>query len=272
MQYVGVAPPPEQWAVAPGAPEPATAASSASQAAPAPSPAPAPQVATAPGTPTVTPGISQSAALVPVGTIKRIAYRGGTGQNVVAGSFTREGTNAWVESNSSGRTFRFISRYRDRQGRSCCSNSSRDIQLWIDFTRRKWFFRQSVAEDWKGGMDIVATVSDATIPGVTRAIDQDADRAGQDYVGYNMANLQADFCQQSCIDDRQCRAWTYVRPRHSGTAGALLPQEAGAGLDAGQLLHLRGRASIAACDACAPRCRAGLLPKPTAIACARSMH
>ena len=60
------------------------------------------------------------------------------------------------------------------------------------------------------------TVGDATTPSVTRAIDQDADRVGEDYVGYNMANLQPDFCQQSCIDDRQCRAWTYVRP---GTQG-----------------------------------------------------
>jgi TPR repeat protein len=233
MQYVGVAPPPEQWAVAPGAPEPATAtaASPASQAPPAAAPAPAaprppapqpaaappapPQVVTAPDTPTVTPGTSQSAALVPVATIKRIAYRGGTGQNVVAGSFTREGNNVWVESNSSGRAFRFIS-VTETDKEILLLDSSRDMQLWIDFTQRKWFFRQSIADGWRGGTDILATVSDATTPGVTRAIDQDADRVGEDYVGYNMANLQPDFCQQSCIDDRQCRAWTYVRP---GTQG-----------------------------------------------------
>ena len=52
---------------------------------------------------------SPGATLVPVGTIKRIAYRGGSGQNVIAGAFTREGSNAWVESNSSGRSFRYAS-------------------------------------------------------------------------------------------------------------------------------------------------------------------
>ena len=195
MQYVGVAPPPAQWAVAPDAPDPVTAT--------AVSPA-APREATAP-----------SAPLMPIDTIKRIAWRT-SGQTVIAGAFTRDAGNVWIETNSSGRTFKFASTAEtDRE--ILLLDSSRDIYLRLDLAARKWFLRRGAGGNWSGGVDILSTSAEGPdAPGVNRALDENADRAGPDYVNFPVTNLQAEFCQQSCIDDAQCRAFVYVRPGVQG--------------------------------------------------------
>ena len=225
MQYVGVAPPPEQWAVAPGAPEPATATQRARQARRRRRRARPPS---RPRHPPLRPRWPPHRARPPSRPAPAKARRSCRSPPSSASPIAAEPARTWSPARSRARATTSGSRATAPAvptasfplprptRRSCCSTSSRDMQLWIDFTQRKWFVRQSIADGWRGGIDILATVSDATTPGVTRAIDQDADRVGEDYVGYNMANLQPDFCQQSCIDDRQCRAWTYVRP---GTQG-----------------------------------------------------
>src|SRR5262249_44737633 len=159
-------PPPAAAAAAPRPPaQPPAAPSTPPPPAAAPPQATAPPQTTAPpqvaAAPSGAPGAGQTVSPVPVATIRRIAYRGGTGQNGMAGAFTREGNNAWVESNSTGRTFRFNA-ISESDKEILLLDASREMQVWIDLLRRKWSWRQSVAEDWKGGLDILATVSDAT--------------------------------------------------------------------------------------------------------------
>ena len=38
------------------------------------------------------------------------------------------------------------------------------------------------------------------------------DRPGLDYSNFPLRDPSADICQDACLGDARCRAWTYVRP------------------------------------------------------------
>jgi uncharacterized membrane protein len=42
------------------------------------------------------------------------------------------------------------------------------------------------------------------------------DRFGSDYFGFDLPGPQPSLCQQACIGDQNCRAWTYVNPGVQG--------------------------------------------------------
>ena len=42
------------------------------------------------------------------------------------------------------------------------------------------------------------------------------DRPGLDYRNFDLARSRPRLCQEECLDDRRCRAWTFVRPGFQG--------------------------------------------------------
>ncbi len=60
---------------------------------------------------------------------------------------------------------------------------------------------------------IVATVAWTQI-GTT--FEPNIDRFGSDYFGFELPGPQPTLCQQACIGDAQCRAWTYMAPGLQG--------------------------------------------------------
>jgi PAN domain len=42
------------------------------------------------------------------------------------------------------------------------------------------------------------------------------DRPGSDYNDFSLDRASARLCQEACIRDEYCRAWTYVRPGYQG--------------------------------------------------------
>ncbi len=50
---------------------------------------------------------------------------------------------------------------------------------------------------------------------VTSSIEYGVDRPGKDYKNFNIANDPL-ICKKHCLNEANCRAWTFVRPGHQG--------------------------------------------------------
>ncbi len=48
------------------------------------------------------------------------------------------------------------------------------------------------------------------------SMEVDVDRPGADYNNYELPGNDPKACEDACLNDRQCRAWTYVRPGFQG--------------------------------------------------------
>jgi hypothetical protein len=48
------------------------------------------------------------------------------------------------------------------------------------------------------------------------SFEPNTDRLGSDYFGFDLPGPQPSLCQQACIGDANCRAWTYVNPGIQG--------------------------------------------------------
>jgi hypothetical protein len=46
--------------------------------------------------------------------------------------------------------------------------------------------------------------------------EQDTDRNGGDYMGFDIATAHVELCESACRDDPRCSAWTYVKPNLHG--------------------------------------------------------
>jgi hypothetical protein len=51
---------------------------------------------------------------------------------------------------------------------------------------------------------------------VSTTFEPNTDRFGSDYFGFDLPGPQPSLCQQACIGDANCRAWTYVNPGIQG--------------------------------------------------------
>jgi hypothetical protein len=49
-------------------------------------------------------------------------------------------------------------------------------------------------------------------PTVSRGMEYNIDRMGQDYQNFDLPKADPRICQERCAADPRCRAWTYVRP------------------------------------------------------------
>ncbi|MCL6755064.1 hypothetical protein KBT16_30460 [Nostoc sp. CCCryo 231-06] len=54
------------------------------------------------------------------------------------------------------------------------------------------------------------------IPRSTVTAEFGRDRAGSDYRSFTTSSAFASVCQQSCVNDNRCSAYTYVRPGVQG--------------------------------------------------------
>jgi hypothetical protein len=52
----------------------------------------------------------------------------------------------------------------------------------------------------------------------TGSFEVDRDRPGLDYKSFDLPAAQPQLCQQACLSEGQCRAWTYVKPGVQGPA------------------------------------------------------
>jgi hypothetical protein len=61
-------------------------------------------------------------------------------------------------------------------------------------------------------------LSGAAHVGAQTTFEINVDRPGLDYANFDLPQAQARDCQQACLNERQCSAWTYVRPGYQGPA------------------------------------------------------
>ena len=54
------------------------------------------------------------------------------------------------------------------------------------------------------------------VPAIVRAIEYNTDRPGMDYYSFALPIDNYSICRQQCLNDPNCRAWTYVRPGIQG--------------------------------------------------------
>jgi len=54
------------------------------------------------------------------------------------------------------------------------------------------------------------------IPTVKEAMESNIDRPGMNYKNFNLSSPDPKLCQNSCIQDKACKAWTYVKPGVQG--------------------------------------------------------
>jgi hypothetical protein len=47
---------------------------------------------------------------------------------------------------------------------------------------------------------------------VTSTMEANVDRAGADYASFDLPTASASLCQDYCLKDVKCLAWTYVKP------------------------------------------------------------
>lgn len=47
-------------------------------------------------------------------------------------------------------------------------------------------------------------------------LEHGVDRPGSDFRNFALQNANPGLCRSACVNDRQCRAWTYVKPGHQG--------------------------------------------------------
>jgi hypothetical protein len=55
---------------------------------------------------------------------------------------------------------------------------------------------------------------------IRSTLEDGVDRAGYDYRNFQLPNPETKPCQDACLDDARCRAWTFVRPGNQGPSSA----------------------------------------------------
>ena len=58
----------------------------------------------------------------------------------------------------------------------------------------------------------------AHMPGGQAGLEQDTNRMGQDYRGFDLPSPDPGLCRADCLRETQCKAFTYVKPGHQGPA------------------------------------------------------
>ena len=53
-------------------------------------------------------------------------------------------------------------------------------------------------------------------PGGDQAFEGDTDRAGSDYRSFDLQEPRPELCRDTCVNEGQCRAFTYVKPGVQG--------------------------------------------------------
>ena len=78
-------------------------------------------------------------------------------------------------------------------------------------------------------------------------IEANVDLKGDDYRGLTLALPQPRLCQEACIKDMACRAWTFVPTGRTGAASTLLVEIRSAESGPGRVLYVRRGAPASRC-------------------------
>jgi hypothetical protein len=61
----------------------------------------------------------------------------------------------------------------------------------------------------------------ASVAGAIRStLEEGVDRSGYDYRNFWLPNPEAPLCQEACLNDARCRAWTFVAAGYQGSSSA----------------------------------------------------
>src|SRR5260370_28547023 len=65
----------------------------------------------------------------------------------------------------------------------------------------------------RAGVDTAARAETVDLP----TLEPDTNRPGQDYKSFDLTEGNPELCRKACADDRNCKAFTYVKPGVRGS-------------------------------------------------------